>query len=752
MATTWLFSLEDQTPNNPFPVRSNFRKSNEGAGHWKVAYRTTRQRRLSAIDCSNSRYQLSVSNSSVDKTQHPTSIDYLFREPKIKEKILDVFYLLSRHRVMKPIDLYFVDVSYSNITSAVEEDFKMFASVASINAAENQLTLEAFRTFPALRELDLSMNGIRNIKVGRGDFPHLEVLDLSYNYVSPEDVLALSILPRLKGLYLTGNELISLPMEMAFSEMKKRNSTMFPSLEILKLDDNKLSNPNVFVSLANLSSLKQLNLDRNGISEIPYLQPVQRFPLHSTEELWYASNFSDEKEAKKQEKCVSDPNGLKFSQEDRLEYMMLPNKKASHKKEVNLPEKQVQDASFTTLPHADKDDSFLVDFISGSRIFLKKLNPLLEPPLPQLTTLSLADNKITTEKNLIAVALFPLLSELVIHGNPLVTRRTGDPPLLTSFLQHRMGIKLVRRKSSEVEKLHISMPVKANRKVKTYIPKVPKQPLMLQPPHHWHQELLLDKSRLLGLGKESQLSANLLLPIKSSSKEQSEEPYETMQVPGRCQEIYTEETQDVSAEDENVQSVFMTQVSDLPDVEPAAQRKKHKRLKKQLEEVVIPEKYQGYEELLSVRVDPDFMEPVGILGNVKALEYALKHLRVYRDSKAKLNNIQKPFIPMEKKHGRVPSAPPWKSKAEVLEEILTNMKNTQHITEIPLAPLLQKSSSPKKEHGEALALLKEAQAEYGKVLAFARSRAKELQGHGLDSPAVPKDVNRTQHGHPAEAT
>uniref|UniRef100_A0A8B9CNW6 Uncharacterized protein n=1 Tax=Anser brachyrhynchus TaxID=132585 RepID=A0A8B9CNW6_9AVES len=41
------------------------------------------------------------------------------------------------------------------------------------------------------------------------------------------------------------------------------------------LDDNQLSDPSVFVSLSNLCSLRELNLDRNRISAVPYLQQAE---------------------------------------------------------------------------------------------------------------------------------------------------------------------------------------------------------------------------------------------------------------------------------------------------------------------------------------------------------------------------------------------------------------------------------------------------------------------------------------------
>nr|XP_033804269.1 X-ray radiation resistance-associated protein 1 isoform X2 [Geotrypetes seraphini] len=705
----------------------------------------------------------------------------------------------------------------SVISEANEEDFKQFDCVVYINATENRLTLEVFRTFSALRELDLSMNRIRKIKVSKEDFPHLEFLDISYNFLTSEDFLSLSVLPRLRILYLTGNGLASLPPEMAFSESK------FPSLEILKLDNNKLSNPSVFVVLATLINLKQLYLDHNGLSKVPYLQPVQtalssfQRPVFSNtnpneDEFHCAPDFSDEGQAREQQsdaassyKVVSDdinssedhqilntPNctkdeqawnffsrpvsdsitrsedesqdspdcskdqergqlqyddvsdeGIMF-QEDGINCMKL-RRKCSNRTEVvftfrsNAPLKNpVLKPSFV-----DNNGSFLVNFITEARIALKHLSPPMEPPFPKLNFLSLSGNKFANEKNLIAVALFPSLSELVIHGNPLVTLRSGDSPLLTSFLQDQLGINLIRRKSSEKEKLHIAIPVKEHRKVETYIPKIPKLPLMLEAPQHCYQDFPSVRSKFIGFGKESQLSVGHFSPIRSSWKEQCEETYENILEPGRHHKAHDKKTQDFIAdpveEEGSVEPVFMTQVSDLPDAPCKPQRKKSKKVKKESKEETIPEKYRGYEELLDAKVDPEFAEPVGILGNVRALEQALKNLCVYRDPKAKLHCIQKPYIPKEKKPRRLPAAPPRKSKAEVLDEILTNMKNAKHFTEIPLAPLLKKMA-PRKEHGEALTLLKEVQAEYGKILEYSLKRAKKLQMLSFDIPLTTMDL------------
>uniref|UniRef100_A0A8C3PKQ1 X-ray radiation resistance-associated protein 1 n=1 Tax=Calidris pygmaea TaxID=425635 RepID=A0A8C3PKQ1_9CHAR len=48
------------------------------------------------------------------------------------------------------------------------------------------------------------------------------------------------------------------------------------------LDDNRLSDPSIFASLSHLCSLRELNLDKNRISAVPYLHQAEsrQFFLH----------------------------------------------------------------------------------------------------------------------------------------------------------------------------------------------------------------------------------------------------------------------------------------------------------------------------------------------------------------------------------------------------------------------------------------------------------------------------------------
>ena len=63
----------------------------------------------------------------------------------------------------------------------------------------------AFSKFSALQELELPLNNVCNtIKIQPDMFTTLMTLDLSYNRLTGEDILALGLLINLRTLHLTG--------------------------------------------------------------------------------------------------------------------------------------------------------------------------------------------------------------------------------------------------------------------------------------------------------------------------------------------------------------------------------------------------------------------------------------------------------------------------------------------------------------------------------------------------------------------
>ncbi|XP_060091338.1 X-ray radiation resistance-associated protein 1 [Heteronotia binoei] len=474
MAATRTYKLDDGSchPTNCFPARSLLQPHyKEGAGHWEVARHAAEETKFEwwfgpkscQIKWRGAGMLYGPRRRLYEKTLTGTLLSCL------KEVALScLIFQMKLHHVKSPSHLCSADISNQNFVSAKEEDFEQFDSVAYMNATENLLSLEVFRKFPALRELELSLNGLRNLKVNAEDFPHLEILDLSYNNLSPEDIRALGVLPHLKVLHLTANGLSSLPLDLAVPESK--GCPRFPALEVLLLDDNHLSHPNVFVSLANLRSLKQLNLDRNGIKEVPYLHHLEnsRFSIHPlSAKSGIREGLRTRKSAEVQRKrdvfsgrseqadCVVVQSSLDLDRADLLFATCSPD--PSVQGDTPLP-RSVSKISST---------SFGQDFAL---------------PLMELRYLSLANNEIEQEEDLLAVALFPSLTELTFYGNPFTTSRSGDPPLLTGFLQDKLGIKLVRRKISKLEKPRIFIPTKTNRKVKSPLPKVRKHPPILEAP------------------------------------------------------------------------------------------------------------------------------------------------------------------------------------------------------------------------------------------------------------------------------
>jgi len=54
-----------------------------------------------------------------------------------------------------------------------------------------------------------------DVSVEQGDFRRLTSLNLSYNNLSGAALLVLGMLPALRELHLTGNNLVALPVEMS---------------------------------------------------------------------------------------------------------------------------------------------------------------------------------------------------------------------------------------------------------------------------------------------------------------------------------------------------------------------------------------------------------------------------------------------------------------------------------------------------------------------------------------------------------
>ncbi|KAM6140434.1 LOW QUALITY PROTEIN: X-ray radiation resistance-associated protein 1 [Pterocles gutturalis] len=680
MATTGMYKMDDGSncATNCFPARGILRAR---SGRWVLARRATPRAWTEKGTTGETPQQ---------RRKPPNSASM---EENNEDNILDEPFLMKHHCLKNPSDLCSVNISSQNLVSAKEDDFEKFDG-DFINAAENLLTLEPFRKFPGLRELELSLNGLRNLKITAGEFLHLEDLDLSYNNLSTQDIWTLGDLSQLKVLRLTANGLRSLPPDLAGSWDSAH--LRFPSLEVLSLDDNRLSHPSVFVSLSQLRSLRELNLDRNRISG-PYLHQAEskQFFLHpaldgdSFRAEWYRSlsNLWLQPQMPQQEGTeVAAELEVKKGQRE----LVLQNLTDTERMEVVFNSGSQKHLAPVVPREGDPSAS--------QTLLAPSMHRNVCAPFPELKRLSLAFNKIADEPALLPVAFFLCLEELTFHNNPLTTAHSGTPLLLTRLLQHNLGIKLIRQKSPPTERLHFSIPRKARRKVTSHLPKVTKQPLMLEAPVTtilWKQ---LPAARDAAPPSPAQPlpPVSPVTPAGSQRTALGEGEGDSRPPPGPAEE--------------DVASFFMTQVEDVsrPLPRPVAEGRLEMKSEQKGERTsqVVPERYKGYEELLGGDTDTDFIDPVGIQKNVQALYFILKHPLIHRDAKPRLDTIQKPYVPW-KKQGRMPGLPARKTRAEVLEGILLAMRNTSTITEVPLASVLQTRKSSPRAYREARRLMEE---------------------------------------------
>ncbi|XP_045871259.1 X-ray radiation resistance-associated protein 1 isoform X3 [Meles meles] len=712
MASSGIYKLDNGKSylNNCFPAKNLLRMPDEGRGHWLVAQKCNLKKKPKSMLEAPAEVQ-----ESQKKFSSEVRVKKGFQQENqadILGHVLDRAFLLKHHCVRKPSDLININVSGLKFSKAKEKDFKHFNSVIYINASENLLPLEAFHTFPTLKELELAFNGIKTVYVKYGDFKFLEFLDLSFNSLTAEAICDLGILPHLRVLLLTGNGLTSLPPNLAVTEQEasvtsltsRRYILRFPALETLMLDDNRLASPNCFASLAGLRRLKKLSLDQNRIFRIPYLQ---QFQLRDGSGDWVGGRGCPQKELH----SMRQPKSWMFEASDEQpDYTVLPMKKDVDRTEV----------VFSSYPGFSTSEA----------------------------------TKIAKEDAILPVALFPSLCELIFHNNPLVSHTRGVPPLLKSFLQERLGIHLIRKKIVKA-KHHILMPRKVSRKVKTQVPKVPKQPLIL---HHLPVTAVPSPSKEIseseaGLTKElSAASSPLESQIPVEGVEGLSLSHRTfVPLPPICSDstVHSEETmshhsdrpgrlspEHLSDEDtKSMESIFLTQVGELPSsilqrddsaMKEEEQRPPHtaprevKGAWRKPPTASLPSKYHGYEELLTAKPDPAFVEPKGIQKNSQALQRMLKCPLLCHASKPRLDTLQKRYVPKKKRAQRIPVPPPRKTRAQLLDDLFIRMRDPRNITEAPLGAVLRQQTERRlvnqKQYLEAKRLLKEFQARYRQLV------------------------------------
>ena len=171
---------------------------------------------------------------------------------------LDGFIMLESTGMGFPEDGKRAVIPGKGYNKVVVEDLNFFVNLSFLDVSDNLLDFRDFEEMESLLELRMSCNYIEHIFTVQG-YSQLQYLDMSYNRLTGESVLALSALPVLRELDLTGNELGMLPPGMA----------SFKVLERIVLEHNRLDDNNVFFELCQMPNLRDACLAYNLLSYVP---------------------------------------------------------------------------------------------------------------------------------------------------------------------------------------------------------------------------------------------------------------------------------------------------------------------------------------------------------------------------------------------------------------------------------------------------------------------------------------------------
>jgi Leucine-rich repeat (LRR) protein len=608
-----------------FPIKrlkSKFTTSN--GGEWLVAYKAEQRRRLNAVLTTFPDNKARATHKTFSSEESDSSED---------DVRLSRGFILAHMHVDDPLDVVEMNITGCDLEDGDSKELQEFVNVIKVQANDNKLAFELFDNFKNLKELEIALNGISRMDLACQSFPSLQVVDLSYNSLSDQAILALGILPALKELHLSGNSLVLLPAEMSRPHHPEPNKSehvegvivRYPRLEKLWLDDNRLTDLSTFAVLAGLKRLKELYLDNNEIYCIPYLKllglnQVEGTPAPSTRD----GRYSRDSVFTPVETSVGTP--------------LVGN---------------------TAHPHCYNQER-------NQNSSLLKDPPLNQPPppFPQLEMLSLSNNLILTADGLLPVKDWPSIKEVRIHGNPLTYTNKGMPPLIQQELAENGNIRIIR-KLSELQKPtkpSLAERSKQLQKVPSSLPPlIPRQPVLpalemgTQPPipalpgsDHPPLPPLQDSTSTL---KE-------LVHTDQRSVQDSAEGGQLQKQIDKPQEVQS--------------GVFLTQVNaeqpsfpkhspDKVDQLPTARRPHFSTTLRTLEQEdrdkegtvnqrVLPQRYKGYEALLDAQQDHSLAIPSDIQGCTKALRQVLNHpLMLPSPKKAHLSAKQLNHPPLSPK-------------------------------------------------------------------------------------------------------
>jgi Leucine-rich repeat (LRR) protein len=157
-----------------------------------------------------------------------------------------------------------IKLENQGLVGIVQQDVAFFRALKSLRLDNNLLKdFSPLNCLPNLAQLHLACNRVHSLPtVDSVQFCSLKILDLSFNYVSAEDVFGSdkgwARLPCLRELDLSGNDFRKLPEAIG----------SFPALQRLSLEFNKLTT-DCLKPLSALPRLQHLGVAHNRISGLP---------------------------------------------------------------------------------------------------------------------------------------------------------------------------------------------------------------------------------------------------------------------------------------------------------------------------------------------------------------------------------------------------------------------------------------------------------------------------------------------------
>lgn len=786
-----LYKLQENNTtfvSNAFPLRRFVRSNLDHEQAWIAAYKTESKKYFEAVLTNQKlddieREQYDREKNSVPKRRILKHVNFPENKAARSLNQLDGFYLMQLCCVDDPLDLCSVDISAKNLKNIKEEDMGLFENITDINANENNLNFEAFRSFQNLKNLLLACNNIKTIRLKHEEFNSLESLDLSYNNMNPNDISHLGVLKNLKMLKLTGNNLTYLPdtftkLYVKSKDNKKIVSEKFPSLEELYLDHNKLKEENSFDVLAVLKKLRILFMNSNCLTCVPSLKifrdnhVVQEFnkSYHKRK----AKKYSDLKSRRTSFNSGADNNKLNETMVKDLTVERSNSEMNMHSSNILrnsfIIEEDEEAVAAADEAEVNENLEHLTDVKSsrGAESPVKKVAPnqselaeMMEKsfdlPFSELVYINLADNQIQEEDDLISLVSWPLLNEIIIYGNPIVYNNVGHPPLLKQYLIDRLGINLQRTRPLKALKTPILLPQRDHRIIEDQVPKIPKMPVEMRMLTYYtdsdsdSRRTHLSSNSTSSNFEESFVNSNNKYNKSNSSGDSKNHVYkpfkptqESNKQPRDSEESYDNEYDETTdyydcqtnqTNDKNYNSFFMTQV----DQEEALQTQKRVNetkpvIKKQVSTSSLTslssagssrsERFHNYELLLHIENEHEIKVPKDVSGSVRVLKQMLNNPLVFREPCRELDKKQNAYKSMTKNTPKVPvKSKHLQPKLTQVNEIVDEIRDRKHVVETSLIEAL--SSRDDAAHEESKRLFCEAQDKYDKIK---KESLKDLHG------------------------